>query len=578
MRKISLLPFAVLLLGAGRADAINNSVSYLRGGLPYSGPTGVSGLGAFIGELEVQGSEGNGIDGFSGHRQGGLVNFLDVLDFRDGDPTDEYFHGTFVAGVMASAYTDFTGVALDAMYYGAVFNGADSKVAYLSLYNSMEYLARTSGVSAVNHSWGGSVTAADELTGSLYSEALLMDEYSGYAGKISGTAGGYLDRLMVIAAGNNGKTTGLLGTPADSFNGLTVGALDAGGLPGAAWDDPARTPLPVVAAYSSWRPLANGRAGVDVVAPGTHIWSTLAINYYTNANLVAGTADGTSFAAPHVTGEAALLYGRAVDYNGTLGIPALASDKGTLLSTDHKLIKAVIINSADKIAGKDSNGLLQSVWTPGAVSVVSGVTNALVPLNYAVGAGKANAKEALLQYQETGNRFWDLFTLTNSGSAVYYTYGTGRFTNSTPSVPEYLNITATLNWDRHIDFTVNTDPGSALLGTVDKNLLSNLDLVLQRESSPGTWEDVYKSAGLLDSTEHLYMNLLPGNISYRIGVLGTNIAEPAIGEQYALAVNFAAVPEPGAALLLMLVAAGLAVRRRHKALSRRPTERRVSPT
>ena len=54
-----------------------------------------------------------------------------------------------------------------------------------------------------------------------------MDEYMGYSGKTGGTTHAYLDRLMVMAAGNSGGTTGLLGTPADSFNGLSVGALDS---------------------------------------------------------------------------------------------------------------------------------------------------------------------------------------------------------------------------------------------------------------------------------------------------------------------------------------------------------------
>ena len=132
-----------------------------------------------------------------------------------------------------------------------------------------------------------------------------------------------------------------------------MGALDAINPNATALNDPGRAPADRVAPYSSWRPLANGRAGVDVVAPGTNLWSTLAIDYTGTNGLVAGVASGTSFATPHVTGEAALLYG-AAQYP-LFGI----SDKGTILSTDHKLIKAIIINSADKIPGLDAQGNAQ---------------------------------------------------------------------------------------------------------------------------------------------------------------------------------------------------------------------------
>jgi subtilisin family serine protease len=369
-----------------------------------------------------------------------------------------------------------------------------------------------------------------------------MDEYAGYAGKAGGSAGQYRDRLMVIAAGNDGDTTGFLGTPADSFNGLVVGALDAGGS--SAWDDPLRVPLPQAAPYSSWRPLANGRAGVDLVAPGTRIWSTLAINYFGQNGLVAGTADGTSLAAPHVAGEAALLYGaNATPLNGL-------SDKGTPLSLDHKLMKAIIMNSADKIAGVDSNGTAQTEWQPGRLVWTNDVLNAEVPLNYAVGAGMANAYEAFLQFRESSNRFWHVNTLASTGSDIYYTFSDGKFTNSVQFMTNLLGVTATLVWDRHVDYTVNTDTNNLTLGTLDKDLLSNLDLVLQKETSPGQWTNVFMSAGSLDSVEHLYVPVMPGPGNYRIGVLGTEIAEPALGEQYALAVRFYTVPEPATCGLL----------------------------
>ncbi len=559
--------FAALWLGAiFSAQALDFSVPYVRQGLPFFGPDGVAGYGAIVGQIEVRGAEGNGIDGFNGHRQSGLgpnpgdfyygtFGYQDVKDFSGAnDPTDNNFHGTFVAGVMAGEYTSisdgvqsaqFLGVAPLARYYGAVFDGSGSKAGFLSLNSSLNYVLTVSGASVVNNSWGSEAANAAQLDGSSFGESLLMDEYAGYAGKTGGTTHAYLDRLMVISAGNSGETTGLLGSPADSFNGLSVGALDVVNPAAIGIFDTGRTPVGRVAPYSSWRPLAGGRAGVDVVAPGTNLWSTLAINYFHQNDLVAGVASGTSFAAPHVAGEAGLLYG--VASGGFL------TDKGTLtFGADHKLIKALIINSATKIPGLDATGAAQSAWQPGLVTTTGGVPNAVVPLNYAVGSGSANANEAYRQFRETGNRFWETDSLAATGSEKFYTFGLGKFTAASSAEPFLSSLTATLVWDRHVDFTLNTDPNAASLGDVTKDLLSNLDLIVQEEVAPGVWQDIYMSAGTLGNVEHIWLPELTGTDNYRLEVLGTDIVEPAFGESYALVVAYTTVPEPGVLGLLVV--------------------------
>ena len=568
---------ALGLASALSAQALDLSVPYIRQGLPYFGADGVAGSGAVVGHIEVRGAEGNGIDGFNGHRQTGLgpnpgdpnfgqFGYQDVRDFTgDNDPSDNNFHGTFVAGVMAGEYISvsngtqsapFLGVAPLAKYYGAIFDGDGTKAGFLSLNSSLNYVLQVSGASIVNNSWGSNPTSAAQLDGSTFAESLLLDEYTGYAGKTGGTTHTYLDRLMVTSAGNSGADTGLVGSPAESFNGLSVGALDVVNPAASELFDAGRTPVARVAPYSSWRPLADGRAGVHVVAPGTNIWSTLAINYFNQNDLVAGVASGTSFAAPHVAGQAALLYG------AVSGL--FLTEKNTLLfGADHKLIKALIINSAVKIPGLDATGTPQSTWQPGLLTTTGGVPNAVVPLNYAVGAGSANAEEAFAQLRESANRFWTLDTLLTTGTERFYTFGTGKFVSDTPSEP-LIGLTATLVWDRHVDFTVSTNLADDSHGDLTKDLLSNLDLILQQEIAPGIWTDIFLSAGALGNVEHIYLPDLATGGNYRLEVRGTAIVEPDLGETYALVVAYQTAPEPGTAGLLLLGVVILGAHRRRR--------------
>ena len=575
---LRLLGAAALGLAAAlSAQALDLSVPYIRQGLPYFGADGVAGFGAVVGHIEVRGAEGNGIDGFNGHRQTGLgpnpgdpnfgqFGYQDVRDFTgDNDPSDNSFHGTFVAGVMAGEYISvsngtqsapFLGVAPLAKYYGAIFDGDGTKAGFLSLNSSLNYVLQVSGASIVNNSWGSNPTSAAQLDGSTFAESLLLDEYTGYAGKTGGTTHTYLDRLMVTSAGNSGADTGLVGSPAESFNGLSVGALDVVNPAASELFDAGRTPVARVAPYSSWRPLADGRAGVHVVAPGTNIWSTLAINYFNQNDLVAGVASGTSFAAPHVAGQAALLYG------AVSGL--FLTEKNTLLfGADHKLIKALIINSAVKIPGLDATGTPQSTWQPGLLTTTGGVPNAVVPLNYAVGAGSANAEEAFAQLRESANRFWTLDTLLTTGTERFYTFGTGKFVSDTPSEP-LIGLTATLVWDRHVDFTVSTNLADDSHGDLTKDLLSNLDLILQQEIAPGIWTDIFLSAGALGNVEHIYLPDLATGGNYRLEVRGTAIVEPDLGETYALVVAYQTAPEPGTAGLLLLGVVILGAHRRRR--------------
>ncbi len=105
---------------------------------------------------------------------------------------------------------------------------------------------------------------------------------------------------VVAAAGNSGMENGNVGSPGLGYNVLTVGAFND--------RNTVTTGDDVMAPYSSFRnPIStsNDRIKPEVVAPGTNIISTRNASPWTG-----NIGSGTSYAAPMVTGIAALLMQR----------------------------------------------------------------------------------------------------------------------------------------------------------------------------------------------------------------------------------------------------------------------------
>jgi subtilisin family serine protease len=196
----------------------------------------------------------------------GYVDDIHGWDFCHNDATlhdgSEDGHGTHVAGTIAASLngTGVVGVAPSVRIMALKFikNTAGCGSDAMAI-DAIDYAA-TFGVRIINASWGGSDR-------SLPIESAIAD---------SGA-------LFVAAAGNNGKNLDSSSYdfyPAESpqANILSVAAIDQRG---------AR------ASFSNY-----GATTVDIAAPGTNILSTYPGGY--------AWADGTSMAAPHVSGIAAL--------------------------------------------------------------------------------------------------------------------------------------------------------------------------------------------------------------------------------------------------------------------------------
>lgn len=201
----------------------------------------------------VNGSNGKDDDG------NGYIDDEFGWDFHgnDRDPSDDNNHGTHVAGTIAGRDI---GMAPNVRIMALKFLGSNGRGRISDAIKALEY-ARQKGVDVVNNSWGtrGSSRALNEALGRLWASGA----------------------IVVAAAGNNGENNDDVSySPASHPNVIAVAATDRNDS---------------LASFSNYGPRS-----VLTAAPGVRIYSSITAGRY-------ALFSGTSMAAPHVAGCAALL-------------------------------------------------------------------------------------------------------------------------------------------------------------------------------------------------------------------------------------------------------------------------------
>ncbi|MDQ1300921.1 MAG: family serine peptidase, partial [Chloroflexota bacterium] len=292
---------------------------------------------------------------------GRIVPGYDFVN-NDSDPTDDQTHGTHVSGIAAAGIHNGIGMAGIA---------GDARILPVKALNNK-------GTGWWSDIARGITWAVDQgarvlnlsLAGTTYSQAL----YDAIAYANSKGA------VVIVAAGNNGMSAPTY--PASFDNVIAVGGSDYDGLRMA---------------------LSNYGVNVDVMAPGDSIWSAYPPGGY-------GYLSGTSMAAPHAAGVAALLL--SVNPNltpdqikDTLQTTATDMDApGVDIYTGYGLINAgaavaavtpaVFVTPTTSLAATlagdlNANGLVDpgdtlryliTVANPGATPLANAVVSATVPL------------------------------------------------------------------------------------------------------------------------------------------------------------------------------------------------------
>lgn len=272
--------------------------------------------------------------------------------------TDQQLHGTHVSGIVAgqgvTGFPNSFGVArgvgrlysLKAGFRTKPVAGrcqaGEGRFATADWLRAMDFLIQNTPTRVINMSFGGGIEADDELS------ARIVDYYADLFGV-----------TFTIAAGNEGPGAYTVGSPGISYNSITVANMNTRGTVTTADD--------AIAQSSSRGPTIGLRSKPDIAAPGTNI---RAADLNSNG-LVALT--GTSMAAPHVAGAAALLRDTGV-------VDALSLKALLISSSDPQVAWQTttgwgFINLGAAYAARDN--VIRDTIAPGSVRFYRGSANSL---------------------------------------------------------------------------------------------------------------------------------------------------------------------------------------------------------
>ncbi|ACK64667.1 conserved hypothetical protein [Rippkaea orientalis PCC 8801] len=410
-------------------------------------------------------------------------------------------HAAMVATVMVSRDKRIPGVAPDARLYSAAVGALKQGGQPEECLASQHIAQQNSGdVRAINFSFGESLQQDPRENAKLDGNALLT-QCIDWSARVH-------DVLYVIA-GNQGK--GGIPIPTDHYNGITTAytAKRQGQFSKVDFANLSALPQGIGRRLIKREINVGTRRSISLVAPGNKI------ALYDLSGKISEVS-GTSFAAPHITASVALLQ--------EFGDRQLKTKQPnwSLDSRRHQVMKAVLLNSADKLTDQGDGLLLGMVRT-----VLSkrnqtwlesdAYQDPQIPLDIEMGTGHLNAFRA---YQQFSAGQWK----PDSGvPSLGWNYETISYQKQHDYVienplPKGSYVSITLVWDRHVELKDTNNNDQYDIGeTFSDRGLNNLDLYLLSATDQTTTKSTCSSVSKVDSTEHIFCQV-PATGLYKIRV------------------------------------------------------------
>jgi hypothetical protein len=419
-------------------------------------------------------------------------------------------HAAMVAMVMVSRDKRLSGVAPGARLYSTAV-GSLKKSGQPEECLASQHIALQNGgdVRAINFSFGESLQRDPRENAKLDGNALLTQCIDWSA---------RVHDVLYTVAGNQGS--GGIPIPTDLYNGITTAYTTKRQNTFTKVDFANLSSLPSGAGRSLIKREINvgGRRAVSLLAPGNKI-----AVYDLEGKIT--EVSGTSFAAPHVTASVALLqeFGDSM-LRKTLKktSPNPVQTRWSLSSRRHEVMKAVLLNSADKIQDTGDGLLL------GMTRTVLSKNNRTwfdsdaykdpkIPLDIQMGSGHLNTFRA---YQQFSPGQWSFETLVPNIGWDYQTVEANSYRDYAIEKPlkQASFVSITLAWDRLIELNdLNQNQQYDLGESFSDRGLNNLDIYLMPVDENNPTKSICASVSEVDSVEHIFCPV-PSQGRYKIRV------------------------------------------------------------